>query len=92
MFSMCIRLVRSLLPEAMATSINQSAMSPQNSIYLCLFCVKNLQTSIAKLFAGETVDFKWDKHDNPAETEELSTRKRITIKKLPPCLTSPEKV
>jgi ubiquitin C-terminal hydrolase len=48
--------------------------------------MKNLQTSIAKLFAGETVDFKWDKHDNESEKEELSTRKRITIKKLPPCL------
>ena len=48
--------------------------------------VKNLEASLAKLFAGEIVDFKWDKHDDPDSKEELSTRKRITIKRLPPCL------
>ena len=48
--------------------------------------VKTLNQSLAKQFAGNDVDFKWDKHDNKHEKEELSTRKRSTIKKLPPCL------
>ena len=51
--------------------------------------VKSLNQSLAKQFAGNDVDFKWDKHDCESgsnEKEELLTRKRSTIKKLPPCL------
>jgi hypothetical protein len=48
--------------------------------------VKSLNQSLAKQFAGNDVDFKWDKHDNNKVKEELSTRKRSTIKRLPPCL------
>ena len=49
--------------------------------------VKSLNQSLAKQFEGNDVDFKWDKHDSETnEKEELLTRKRSTIQKLPPCL------